>query len=75
MCRHITITILSLMPFQVIATEHPTDVELHNKDVGNPRVAWGIESLRWPILMDTDHFVIAEGFSLNQLDFEREEMR
>jgi len=75
MHRQIIITIVSLMPLQVIATEHPTAVELHNKDVGNPRVTWGIESLRWPILTDTNHVVIAEGFSLNQLDFEREEMR
>jgi hypothetical protein len=32
------------------------------------RYAWGIQSLPWLILTDKKHTVVAEGFSLDDLD-------
>jgi hypothetical protein len=32
------------------------------------RPAWGVQSLPWLILTDKKHTVVAEGFSLNDLD-------
>ena len=32
------------------------------------QIAWGVQSLPWLILTDKEHVVIAEGFSINELD-------
>jgi len=37
-------------------------------DAPKTRIAWGVRSLPWLILTDTQHVVIAEGFSLAELD-------
>jgi len=37
-------------------------------DINETRFTWGVRSLPWLILTDRDHIVIAEGFSLNELN-------
>jgi len=37
-------------------------------DAPKTRIAWGVRSLPWLILTDTQHVVIAEGFTLAELD-------
>lgn len=45
------------------------------QDDGNiARVTWGIPSLPWLILTDSQHLVVAEGFGLRELDTKIEQM-
>ena len=37
-------------------------------DEKKTRIAWGIQSLPWLIMTDKNHFVISEGFALNELN-------
>ncbi|MBN2131669.1 MAG: redoxin domain-containing protein [Sedimentisphaerales bacterium] len=39
-------------------------------DIEKVKSAWGVQSLPWLILTDTEHIVRAEGFALNELDHE-----
>ena len=32
------------------------------------RLKWGVKSVPWLVLTDTEHVVTAEGFSINELD-------
>jgi hypothetical protein len=43
-------------------------VGMIQEDEEKARTEWGIEALPWMILTDKEHIVIAEGFSLNDLD-------
>jgi hypothetical protein len=36
-------------------------------DVKKTKFIWGIQSLPWLILTDTDHLIKAEGFAVNEL--------
>jgi hypothetical protein len=48
--------------------EIPFPVGTIQGDVEKSRFAWGVRSLPWLILTDTNHLVRAEGFSLAELD-------
>lgn len=37
-------------------------------DAAKTRIAWGVSSLPWLILTDNEHIVMAEGFTLAELD-------
>ncbi|MBN2589393.1 MAG: hypothetical protein JXA96_06000 [Sedimentisphaerales bacterium] len=43
-------------------------VKIFQKDWEKARTEWGIEALPWMILTDKEHIVIAEGFSVNEID-------
>jgi len=46
----------------------PFPVGMVESDAEKARFTWGIRSLPWLILTDRDQIVVAEGFSLNELD-------
>ena len=46
----------------------PFPVGIIQGDVEKTRFDWGVKSLPWLILTDTEHIVLAEGFALAELD-------
>lgn len=46
----------------------PLPVGMVQGDQEKIRFSWGVRSLPWPILTDKQHVVIAEGFSVAELD-------
>ena len=43
-------------------------VRMNQADEKKTKIAWGVRSLPWLILTDTNHKVIAEGFAYNELN-------
>ena len=54
--------------------EIPFPVGTIQGDAEKVRLRWGVESLPWLILTDTDHLVRAEGFTLQELDEKQEQI-
>ncbi|MBN2589392.1 MAG: hypothetical protein JXA96_05995, partial [Sedimentisphaerales bacterium] len=46
----------------------PFQVRMIQEDLEKVRTEWGIKALPWMILTDKEHNVIAEGFSIDELN-------